>query len=119
MIIYAYAVAFIAGEVKRPDKSILLGNLAAILVPGVAMVWLAAALYNAVGFEFLKDAAGLFVHRRDAVVVPRQRTAHDRGVRIVRWHRDFGGIVALGGRQQFVDGALELLVRPGAGARLA
>lgn len=54
---YSYCITFIAGEVKRPDKSILLGNLFAILVPGVAMLWLAIALYNSVGFEFLTATA--------------------------------------------------------------
>ncbi len=54
---YSYCITFIAGEVKRPDKSILLGNLFAILVPGVAMLWLAMALYNSVGFEFLTATA--------------------------------------------------------------
>ncbi len=54
---YSYCITFIAGEVKRPDKSIILGNLFAILVPGVAMLWLALALYNTVGFEFLTATA--------------------------------------------------------------
>jgi amino acid transporter len=54
---YSYCITFIAGEVKRPDKSIILGNLFAILVPGIAMIWLAAALYNSVGFEFLSATA--------------------------------------------------------------
>ena len=30
---YAYSISFIAGEVKRPDKTIILANLFAILVP--------------------------------------------------------------------------------------
>jgi amino acid transporter len=54
---YSYCITFIAGEVKRPEKSIILGNLFAILVPGVFMLWLAAALYRAVGFEFLSATA--------------------------------------------------------------
>jgi amino acid transporter len=54
---YSYCITFIAGEVKRPDKSIILGNLFAILVPGVFMLWLAAALYGSVGFEFLSATA--------------------------------------------------------------
>src|SRR5512139_1070536 len=49
---YAYCITFIAGEVKRPDKSIILGNLFAILVPAFFMLWLAAALYRTVGFDF-------------------------------------------------------------------
>jgi len=54
---YSYCITFIAGEVKRPDKTIILGNLFAVLVPAIFMLWLAAALYNAVGFEFLSATA--------------------------------------------------------------
>jgi basic amino acid/polyamine antiporter, APA family len=54
---YSYCITFIAGEVKRPDKTIILANLSAILVPGVFMLWLAAVLYKTVGFEFLSATA--------------------------------------------------------------
>jgi amino acid transporter len=54
---YAYCITFIAGEVKRPDKTIILSNLAAVLVPAFFMGWLAIALYNSVGFEFLSATA--------------------------------------------------------------
>lgn len=54
---YSYCITFIAGEVKRPDKTIILGNLFAIIVPGVFMLWLAGALYSSVGFEFLSATA--------------------------------------------------------------
>ncbi len=54
---YSYCITFIAGEVKRPDKTIILANLSAILMPAAFMVWLAAALYNSVGFEFLSATA--------------------------------------------------------------
>jgi APA family basic amino acid/polyamine antiporter len=54
---YAYCITFIAGEVKRPDKTIILANLSAVLVPAVFMIWLAAALYHSVGFEFLSATA--------------------------------------------------------------
>ncbi len=54
---YSYCITFIAGEVKRPDKTIILANLSAILVPAAFMIWLAAALYNSVGFEFLSATA--------------------------------------------------------------
>jgi APA family basic amino acid/polyamine antiporter len=57
MFAYAYCITFIAGEVKRPDKTIILANLSAVLVPAAFMVWLAAALYNTVGFEFLSASA--------------------------------------------------------------
>lgn len=54
---YAYCITFIAGEVKRPDKTIILSNLFAVLVPAFFMIWLAIALYNSVGFEFLSAAS--------------------------------------------------------------
>jgi amino acid transporter len=54
---YAYCITFIAGEVKRPDKTIILANLFAVLVPAFFMLWLAIVLYNSVGFEFLSAAS--------------------------------------------------------------
>jgi amino acid transporter len=54
---YSYCITFIAGEVKRPDKTIILANLSAILVPAFFMLWLAFVLYSTVGFEFLSATA--------------------------------------------------------------
>jgi amino acid transporter len=54
---YAYSIAFIAGEVKRPDKSIIWANLFAILVPFLFMFWIAIVLYRTVGFQFLNATA--------------------------------------------------------------
>ena len=54
---YAYCITFIAGEVKRPDKTIILANLSAVLVPAFFMTWLAIVLYRTVGFEFLSATA--------------------------------------------------------------
>jgi len=56
---YSYCITFIAGEVKRPDKTIIFANLSAILVPAFFMVWLAIVLYRTVGFEFLSATAWL------------------------------------------------------------
>ena len=50
---YSYCITFIAGEVKRPDKTIILSNLFAIIVPAVFMLWVAFALYHMVDFNFL------------------------------------------------------------------
>ena len=52
---YAYCMAFIAGEVKRPDKTIILANLFAVLVPGIFCLWTAIALYQ-LDFNFLSAA---------------------------------------------------------------
>ena len=54
---YSYCITFIAGEVKRPDKSIILGNLFAIIVPAVFMILIAAGLYRLVDFNFLSATA--------------------------------------------------------------
>ncbi|HUK77171.1 MAG TPA: hypothetical protein VL117_06165, partial [Thermoleophilia bacterium] len=54
---YAYSIAFIAGEVKRPDKSIIYANIFAILVPFLFMLWIAIVLYRTVGFQFLNASA--------------------------------------------------------------
>ncbi len=54
---YSYCITFIAGEVKRPDKTIILANLTAVLVPAFFMTWLAIVLYRTVGFEFLSATA--------------------------------------------------------------
>jgi len=54
---YSYCITFIAGEVKRPDKTIILANLTAVLVPAVFMIWLAAALYHLVGSQWLSASA--------------------------------------------------------------
>jgi APA family basic amino acid/polyamine antiporter len=57
MFAYSYCITFIAGEVKRPDKAIILGNLFAVLVPAFFMLWLAIVLYRAVGPQFLSATA--------------------------------------------------------------
>lgn len=54
---YSYCITFIAGEVKRPDKTIIMANLSAIIVPAAFMLWLAVVLYRTVGFEFLSATA--------------------------------------------------------------
>ena len=54
---YSYCITFIAGEVKRPDKTIILGNLFAILVPAFFMIWLGIALYRVMDFQFISATA--------------------------------------------------------------
>ncbi len=54
---YSYCITFIAGEVKRPDKSIILSNLFAIIVPAIFMILTAAGLYRLVDFNFLSASA--------------------------------------------------------------
>ena len=54
---YAYSISFIGGEVKRPDKTIILANLFAVLVPGFFMLWTAIVLNKTVGYTFLNATA--------------------------------------------------------------
>jgi amino acid transporter len=54
---YGYFITFIGGEVKRPEKSIILGNLFAVLIPAVIVLWLGIVMYKVVGFEFVSASA--------------------------------------------------------------
>jgi len=57
LFIYGYAIAFIAGEVKRPEKTLIWGNLFATELPGVLFLFLVLGLYKTVGFPFLSATA--------------------------------------------------------------
>jgi amino acid transporter len=54
---YSYCITYIAGEVKRPDKTIMLANLFAILVPAAFMLVTAIGLYRLMDFQFLTATA--------------------------------------------------------------
>ncbi len=64
---YSYCITFIAGEVKRPDKSIILGNLFAIVLPATFMILTAVGLYRLVDFNFLSAASWLDNAGTDAI----------------------------------------------------
>jgi APA family basic amino acid/polyamine antiporter len=64
---YSYCITFIAGEVKRPDKTIMLSNLFAIIVPAVFMLWTSFALYHMIDFKFLSATAWLDNAGTDAI----------------------------------------------------
>ncbi len=70
MFAYSYCITFIAGEVKRPDKSIMLGNLFAVLVPAFFMLWLAIVLYRVVDFQFLSATAWVDYNGLEGYTVP-------------------------------------------------
>lgn len=55
--IYAYAMNYVSGEVKRPDKSLLLSNAMAVGVAFVLGMIAFVALYHAVAFKFLSATA--------------------------------------------------------------
>jgi amino acid transporter len=54
---YSYCITYIAGEVKRPDKTIMFANLFAILVPALFMIVTAIGLYHLMDFKFLTATA--------------------------------------------------------------
>ncbi|MCX6364461.1 MAG: amino acid permease [Actinobacteria bacterium] len=81
---YSYCITFIAGEVKRPDKTIILSNLFAIIVPGVFMLWAAIGLYHMVAFNFF--SATQFVDNAGSDL---------GGAYTVPWSTSFIGLLAM------------------------
>jgi APA family basic amino acid/polyamine antiporter len=81
---YSYCITFIAGEVKRPDKTIILSNLFAIIVPGVFMLWAAISLYGLVKFNFF--SATQFVDNAGSDL---------GGAYTVPWSTNFLGILGM------------------------
>jgi amino acid transporter len=57
LFIYAYALVYLSGEVKRPDKTVFKASWLAILIPTVLGIWTFAGLYHLVDFNFLSAAA--------------------------------------------------------------
>lgn len=56
VMMYAFFISFLAGEVKRPDKTLLVANLLTVLVPGVLLIWFGAAINLLVSRPFLAAA---------------------------------------------------------------
>jgi len=54
---YAYFCVFVAGEVKRPDKTLISANFIAVLVPALLMIWTALSMYHAMPFDFISATA--------------------------------------------------------------
>ncbi len=54
---YAYSISFIAGEVKRPDKTIIWANVFAIVVPFIFMFWTAIVVNKTTGYQFIQAAS--------------------------------------------------------------
>ena len=50
---YGYQITFICGEVKRPQRNIILGQVLAAVIPAVFLVWFAWGLVNVMGQDFL------------------------------------------------------------------
>jgi APA family basic amino acid/polyamine antiporter len=54
---YAYSISFIAGEVKRPDKTIIWANVFAVVVPFVFMLWIGIVAQRTTGYQFMQAAS--------------------------------------------------------------
>jgi basic amino acid/polyamine antiporter, APA family len=57
LFVYNYAIAYLSGEVKRPDKALLGGNILAVWVPIVLGFLTSLALYRIMAFNFLSASA--------------------------------------------------------------
>jgi APA family basic amino acid/polyamine antiporter len=54
---YAYSISFIAGEVKRPDKTIIWANVMSIVFPFLFMFWIAIVVQKTTGYQFIQAAS--------------------------------------------------------------
>jgi amino acid transporter len=57
LFVYNYAIAYLSGEVKRPDKALMGGNILAVWVPIILGLLTVTGLYRMVDFNFLNAAA--------------------------------------------------------------
>jgi len=54
---YAYFLVYVAGEVKRPDRNLLLANFIAVMIPVAFMFWTVIPAYRIMDFDFFSAAA--------------------------------------------------------------
>jgi basic amino acid/polyamine antiporter, APA family len=57
LVIWAFGIAYVGGEVKRPDKTVMMAQWVAVLAPVVLCLWAVVALGHLVDFSFLRAAA--------------------------------------------------------------
>jgi amino acid transporter len=57
LFVYNYAIAYLSGEVKRPDKALLGANVMAVWVPIILGFLTALGLYRIMAFNFLSASA--------------------------------------------------------------
>ena len=57
LFVYNYVIAYLSGEVKRPDKALLTGNILAVWTPIVLGLLTVIGLYRLVDFNFLSATA--------------------------------------------------------------
>jgi len=54
---YGFCIGYIGGEIKRPERSILMAQSLAVLVPIVFLIWLSVSLQNLTSYEFMHAIA--------------------------------------------------------------
>jgi len=54
---YGYMIAFIGGEIKRPQRNILLAQFLAVIVPVLLASWVTWVAVNTAGIEFMRAGA--------------------------------------------------------------
>ena len=57
LFIYAYAMVYVAGEIKRPSRTMLTAQWASMAVPVALAIWTFVAFYRLVDFNFFAAAA--------------------------------------------------------------
>ena len=57
LVIWAFGIAYVGGEVKRPDKTVMMAQWVAVLAPVILCLWAVVALGHLVDFSFLRAAA--------------------------------------------------------------
>ena len=57
LFIYAYTMAYVSGEVKRPSRTLLTAQYTSMLVPVALALWTFFAFYRLVDFNFFAAAA--------------------------------------------------------------
>ncbi|WP_304328031.1 hypothetical protein [Candidatus Culexarchaeum yellowstonense] len=56
-ITYGFAIGYIGGEVKRPERNILLAQILAALIPTIFCVWNGYVMTYNIGYEFTEASA--------------------------------------------------------------
>lgn len=56
-VTYGFAIGYIGGEIKRPERNILLAQVLAALIPGILCVWAGFVCQKTLGYEFMGAAA--------------------------------------------------------------
>ena len=57
LVIWAFGIAYVGGEVKRPDKTIMKAQIAAMAAPLILCAWAIITLGHIMSFQFLRAAA--------------------------------------------------------------